>query len=1361
MRRQAKASSAGSVLGIDEGLARQAALLLAFALALVAAAVLPSGAGAAGQAKLALITDAGSPMLAPTGIATNRTGAGGVGAGDFYVADRGNHRIARFNADGEFVSVFGLGVNQDTGGDVCTAASGNVCQGGGEGAAAGAVWFPVGVAVDQSTGTVFVYTDAGHRVNVFSAQGLFQGAFGWEVDATKPEAKLQFCTVATGCLNGGSSSEAGGFGGEAIPTRSMDVDSSGNLYVPDLSNRRIDQFSFTFNGSDEVTGVSFVQAIGWKVNAATPEERLQICTTASGCLQGAAGSGDGQFGTQLTSVAVDSAGSIYALTAGGQDCTAADPCRVQKFNADGTFKEIFGPSAGVCRLVVDDSSPAPASQGMAVAVDPSTQNVLVLKKVSPLEMQVCEFDSEGNELASFPSPPLSVDFVGLSAGLAVGLGGHVYAANAFPGLYLLGPAPAPNAEILPVTDVGQTSAKLSGVVTVPVYKSGGFPTTYQFELSSNQGFTWTKVPVPAASAGEIAGPVTVQQTATGLQPSKNYLVRLVATTGPAAFSATAQFTTDGAAPSVAYANGASPLTDVVNPYQPTTAKLAGFVNPNNQLTTYRFEYGPTTAYGMQSPAEFEPSAGEGGTPLLVKANLSGLQPATVYHYRIVAGNPSGPTFGPDRQFETAEQRQAPNSCGLPDNRCLELVSPAEKGPITSVGGNPAGGADLQIQPSTGGGGIAYQLINGLPGSTAPNEVLYRSIRSSTGWTASQLSPPLTEQNQTKQPSAIAGYTRALSPDLSCGVVLSPFRLTPDTPTRVLEAGGTNIYRRDNQTGDYQIITNLPPTNLPLPPGQAIQNPLSLDEYEVIGISADCRRVVFAARYLYSGVSGVTTSQPGQEQAVYEWHDGVLRGVGHVPGPSGEVEVPVSPGAPSCGPCSATSSNVISAVSEGGERTVFTATSQLGSDQGTTAVFSRVDATSTVDVSQSQTATPTAGARFQAASADGTKVFFTANYGIADESSSGPTGANCAGTSFTDNDCDLYEYDFSAPPGQRLTDLSAHTAEPDGASVAGVVATSQSGEYVYFAARAQLVAGAGPTFAENREAGTYSVFLAHAGTTEFVGVVQDADLIGGPGLLMSAGRGSDKGQGWATHVTPDGKSLLFGSRANVTGFDPAGTVQAYLFSADTGATVCVSCRRDGGVPVFPGPAGDFVMPVVRLSASNGLRHLLTLTPDGHRVFFLSRDALAPGALEGERNLYEWQRGQVYLLGTADDLMYYGSSNDGSEVYFATAERLNWEDEDSRADLYVARSGGGFTQPPPPPPACNPLLEGSCAGAPASAPPAALQPPSALLSGPGNPPAQKPSKKGKKGKKKGKKQRGKQKGGSGSKNRSAHGNRGTSK
>lgn len=1310
-------------------------------------------AKAVSRAQLGLVCTptgtAGGQCNGPTGVAVNRTGAGGVTPGDLYVADRSNHRVVQFHAEGDFVAVFGKGVNQTTGADICTAVSGNTCKGGTNVATAGSNWNASGVAVDQATGNVFVYAaespTAGGRVNVFSAQGAFQGAFGWKVNATTPEAKLQYCTTATGCLSGEANGGAGGFGAaNAVSTRTMQVADDGHLYLPDPGNVRIDEFSITLNGSNEVTDVEFVRGLGWKVSAATPEDTLQSCTVVTGCLKGTPGSEEGQFpANNPVSVAVDSGGSVYAVTArsGTLACSPTDVCRVQKFNADGSFKELFGPATGECQLRFE-SGVANTQQAMAVAVDPSNQRVLVLKKTSGNAMKICEFDSSGAMVGSYPLAELPVNSsTALSAGLAVGTGELLYAVNGTPGAYILGPAPPAGAEIVPVTEIGQTTATLHGIATVPLYKGNPFPTFYQFEVSGNGGFTWESVTVPIASAGSIAGPVEVHQAVSGLMPNVNYLARLAATTSGTTTSTSAAFTTAPAAPVVSYALGANPLTDVVDPFGPTSAKLAGYVNPNSSPTTYRFEYGTTDAYGAQSPSELEPFVGAGGSPVAVKANLSGLQPDTVYHYRIVATNATGTTFGTDQQFNTAEALQALNSCGLPDSRCLELVSPSDKGPVAAA--ETAGaGADLQFQASSDGSGIAYQIANGLPDATAPNEVLYGAERSAGGWSSAQLGPPLISQSELRGESAQSGRTRALSADLSCGVVVSPAPLTADTPTRVIEAGGANLFRRDNDTGTYRIITSLPPTNAPLP---TELKTLEFAEYEVIGISQDCERVTFSTPYQYPGIPG------GGAKRLYEWDGASIRNVGWVPTSS-------TPAAAAATAGDAAGKNHLGAVSSDGTQVVFTAVSQVGADAGRTAVFARVDGLESIDLSQSQTAVPTNGAKYQAASRGGDRVFFTANYGITAESSAGPTNANCSTASFS-NDCDLYEYDFNEAPGARLTNLSGDLSSEESAQVAGVTAVSDDGAYVYFAARGQLVPGEGPTLAQNQAASTFSLYLAHGGRLKFVGVVDNLDLVGGVAGATNSNVLMSGGTYWAARATPDGRHFVFSSSADVTGYVSGGPAQAYVFSADSGATVCVSCRRDGQ-PSVAAPMG----PLVDFGFTATLEPRVSITADGSRIYFASKDALAPGAAAGRPNLYEWSRGQVYLLvsqppgffvNPAFFEAYAGASADGSSVFFTTPEALTWEDKDLRDDLYVARVNGGFSPPPPAPPPCNPLSEGSCQGGSSGAVLGATPPASQGFVGPGNESGE-PEKAKKKSKKKKSKKKNKKKKGNGKRARGADAN-----
>lgn len=86
---------------------------------------------------------------------------------------------------------------------------------------------------------------------------------------------------------------------------------------------------------------------------------------------------------------------------------------------------------------------------------------------------------------------------------------------------------------------------------------------------------------------------------------------------------------------------------------PETATLTGAVNASGVDTTYAFQYGTTPAYGRQTPEL--PSGGvlAGGANHDVSAVLSGLAPATTYHYRLRATNGNGTTYGADRTFRTA------------------------------------------------------------------------------------------------------------------------------------------------------------------------------------------------------------------------------------------------------------------------------------------------------------------------------------------------------------------------------------------------------------------------------------------------------------------------------------------------------------------------------------------------------------------------------------------------------------------------------------------------------------------------------------------------------------------------------------
>jgi|GEM_PF-942558 len=92
-----------------------------------------------------------------------------------------------------------------------------------------------------------------------------------------------------------------------------------------------------------------------------------------------------------------------------------------------------------------------------------------------------------------------------------------------------------------------------------------------------------------------------------------------------------------------------------------SARVAGMVNPRGLATTYYFEYGRTAAYDMMTATV---SAGSGSNDVTVDASISGLLAEQTYHYRLVASNTSGTTYGADAVFNTTGQPAVPEAVTL-------------------------------------------------------------------------------------------------------------------------------------------------------------------------------------------------------------------------------------------------------------------------------------------------------------------------------------------------------------------------------------------------------------------------------------------------------------------------------------------------------------------------------------------------------------------------------------------------------------------------------------------------------------------------------------------------------------------------
>jgi len=234
----------------------------------------------------------------PTGVAVD-------GSGNVYVGDAGSFRIQKFDENGNFLLEWG-----------------------GEGTGDGQFGFQFGppslsVAVDGS-GNVYVGDTGNSRIQKFDENGNFL---------------LKWGTFGNG---------DGQFGHQTpgIPGLSVAVDGSGNVYVGDTGNARIQKFDGNGNFS-----------LKW----------------------GTPGNGDGQFAPFLgnLSVAVDGSGNVYVGDVGN--------LRIQKFEGNGNFLLKWGtPGTGDGQFFVN----------ISVAVD-GLGNVYVS---DPVNFRIQKFDGNGNFL---------------------------------------------------------------------------------------------------------------------------------------------------------------------------------------------------------------------------------------------------------------------------------------------------------------------------------------------------------------------------------------------------------------------------------------------------------------------------------------------------------------------------------------------------------------------------------------------------------------------------------------------------------------------------------------------------------------------------------------------------------------------------------------------------------------------------------------------------------------------------------------------------------------------------------------------------------------------------------------------------
>jgi hypothetical protein len=95
------------------------------------------------------------------------------------------------------------------------------------------------------------------------------------------------------------------------------------------------------------------------------------------------------------------------------------------------------------------------------------------------------------------------------------------------------------------------------------------------------------------------------------------------------------------------------LTNTVSEVGVSQATLNATVNPNEaEVSNCHFDWGTSSSYGAVVPCA--PAPGAGAAPVSVTAGLTGLQPATTYHFRAVATNAGGTSYEAEQVFTTSE-----------------------------------------------------------------------------------------------------------------------------------------------------------------------------------------------------------------------------------------------------------------------------------------------------------------------------------------------------------------------------------------------------------------------------------------------------------------------------------------------------------------------------------------------------------------------------------------------------------------------------------------------------------------------------------------------------------------------------------
>jgi hypothetical protein len=621
-----------------------------------------------------------------------------------------------------------------------------------EGLGAGTFGNVKSVAVDQSSGDVYVFDQGREAIFKFDAAG----------------EPVDFSSTGTNEIEGVASSGPGA-------EQQIAVDGSAGLDKGDIylaTNEVVDIYSAAGVKLGELTGgeacgvavdamgavyVGFYpNTVSKYVPSSNPVTNADETESLSGL-------------PSICNVAVDGEGSVYAATYSGG---------VHKYSA-----LQFGALEAEGTLIDE--------HGSTLAADPTTNHVLVDESA-----RVAEFNATGE-----PEALIGENELEGSLGAAINATSKdAYIENAPGRVEIFGPPVAePDVSTEASTNVTATSATLNGTVN----PEGQEVTACFFEYGEEDSYG--KTAPCAETVGSGTSPVPVHGDITGLDQLTTYHYRLVTKDAIGQTVAGADRTLTTAGPGVSNAT----LDETGTTY----AVLSASVDPNNAPTTYHVDYGETPSYGA-STAE-SPSIGSDATQHTVTTTITGLKPGTTYHFQFVATNTDSTATSTDTEAHTyvveEKQTDCPNEslrygygADLPDCRAYEQATPVDKD------GTNAQLLYDAVQASADGGAVTFFSEAGVPGGTGAGQLpVFLSSRGANGWATQGLLPPGHVGQYT---SNVIGWTPTSTEAFSQETQLQPFgtvleaRNTADGSVRTIVASAeAPVYRYVGASSDGELV----------------------------------------------------------------------------------------------------------------------------------------------------------------------------------------------------------------------------------------------------------------------------------------------------------------------------------------------------------------------------------------------------------------------------------------------------------------------------------------------------------------------------------------------------------------------------